>query len=126
MVVKDMVIQKAVAGDKSGTVGITYYSQIVDKVNSIPQQVWKYIAMRLRDTSNKLSLHHRVTQGSNLRVQYADKVNKNLFSNMKSFDATLKGPTCNAVIMGALVHHDIVTCVACRQRQLSYILILDQ
>ena len=39
MVAKDMVIQRAVAGDKSGTVVITYYSQIVDKVNSISQQV---------------------------------------------------------------------------------------
>ena len=62
-----MVIQRAVAGDKSGTVVITYYSQIVDKVNSISQQVWKYIVMRLRDTSNKFSLHHRVTQGSNFK-----------------------------------------------------------
>ena len=32
---KDMVIQKAVTADKSGTVGVTSYSQLVDKVNRI-------------------------------------------------------------------------------------------
>ena len=32
---KDMVIQKAVTADKSGTMGVTCYSQLVDKVNRI-------------------------------------------------------------------------------------------
>ena len=32
---KDMVIQKAVTADKSGTVGVTSYSQLVDKVNRV-------------------------------------------------------------------------------------------
>ena len=32
---KDMVIQKAVTADKSGTVGVTCYSKLADKVNRI-------------------------------------------------------------------------------------------
>ena len=54
---REMIIQKGVAADKSGAMGITFYSQLVDRVEEGKSYIWpisRYIPIRIRDTSKQL------------------------------------------------------------------------
>lgn len=116
-----MVIQKAVAGDKSGVVCLAFHSQLVDKV----EEGKSYILISFKIHSNHNERYFKITTSSTvvlleeaiLEVQFVDhaineKV-KNLAKifpvDMKSFETKVKCPTCNAVITEASVDDAVVT-----------------
>ena len=110
-----MVIQKAVAGDKSGVVCLAFHSQLVDKV----EEGKSYIPISFKIHSNHNERYFKITTSSTvvlleeaiLEVQFVDHViNEKVIKlakifpvDMKSFETTVKCPTCNAVITEASV-----------------------
>ena len=122
---KDMVIQKAVATDKSGAMSVTFYSQSVDKVGERKS----YILTNLKIHSYQNERYFKTTSNSTnvlleeaiLEAQFVDDViYENVIKSakicsvdMKSFETTVKCPTCNAVMTDASGDDDIVMCEAC-------------
>ena len=110
-----MVIQKAVADDKSGAVCVAFHSQLVDKV----EEGKSYIPISFKIHSNHNERYFKITTSSTvvlleeaiLEVQFVDhvinekvkKLAKIFPVDMKSFETTVKCPTCNAVITEASV-----------------------
>ena len=114
---KYMVIQKAVAADKSGAMGVTFYSQLVDKV----EEKNSYILTKLKIHSNQNERHFKTTTNSTvvlleeaiLEAQFVDDViNKKVIKSGKICPVDMKSfeTACNAVITDASVDDAIVTC----------------
>ena len=114
-----MIIQKALAADKSGAMGITFYSQLVDKV----EEGKSYILTNLKIHSYQNDRYFKTTSNCTialleeaiLEAQFVDDViyekvvksAKICSVDIKSFETTVKCPTCNAVMtdVSAYIFH---------------------
>ena len=112
---KDMVIQMAVAADKSGAMGLKFYSQLIEKV----AEGKLYILTSFKIHSNQNERYFKTATNSTvvllkeamLETQFVEVIKSAKICpvDMNSFETTVKCPTCNEVITDAFVDDAVVT-----------------